>query len=414
MRTIAASGLIALTAMLGVAASTAVAGPATAAQRPAAASPAGAAKAPPPANVLFGVSCVSSKYCVAVGVNENAEESVKGGGALIQTWNGKTWKSVAPKAPKGAMSAQLLDVSCRSVTACVAVGDYLNAGGTGVPLAEIWNGRTWTPTAPATPKGSSGGQLLGVSCAAAKSCVAVGGDFTNSGGAALAESWNGSRWTLSRPPEPKGSVVGELNTVSCTSAAHCIAVGSSSTNTAGFALADAWNGGGWTRMPVTVPANGKEDADLTGVSCPSAKSCVAVGTGTTGLKGGLVSFAEVWNGTTWAAGRISWPKGVSNSFLYGVSCASAKSCLAVGNLDINLNDGGHTGRAGATSWNGKAWTATSVPAPGKGKASLFVGVSCLSAANCLAVGQFGPFNSDEGNGLAGFWNGKRVSLATTP
>ena len=414
MRTIAASGLIALTAMLGVAASTAVASPATAAQRPAAASPAGAAKAPPPANQLFGVSCVSPKFCVAVGLNENAEESVKGGGALIQTWNGKTWKSVAPKAPKGALSAQLVDVSCKSAIACVAVGDYLNAGGTGVPLAEIWNGKTWTPTAPATPKGSSGGQLLGVSCAAAKSCVAVGGDFTNSGGAALAESWNGSKWTVSRPPEPKGSVVGDLNKVSCTSTLHCIAVGSWGTNTAGSALADVWNGATWARLSVPAPAVGKEDADLTGVSCPSAKSCVAVGTGTTGLKGGLVSFAEFWNGTTWATGKISWPKGVSNAFLYGVSCRSAKSCLAVGNLNINVNDGGHTGRAGATSWNGKTWTAASVPAPGKGKASLFVGVSCLSAANCVAVGQFGPFNSDEGNGLAGFWNGKRVSLATTP
>jgi hypothetical protein len=414
MRTIAAAGLIALTAMLGVAASTAVASPATAAPRPAAASPAGAAKAPPPANQLFGVSCVSSRYCVAVGLNENAEESVKGGGALIQTWNGKAWKSVAPKAPKGALSAQLLGVSCKSPIACVAVGDYLNAGGNGVPLAEIWNGKTWTPTAPATPKGSSGGQFLGVSCAAAKSCVAVGSDFTNSGGAALAESWNGGKWTLSRPPEPKGSVVGELNKVSCPSTTRCIAVGSWGTNTAGFALADSWNGTTWARTPVPAPAVGQQDADLTGVSCPAAKSCVAVGTGTTGLKGGLVSFADFWNGATWKTGKISWPKGVSNNFLTGVSCASAKSCLAVGNANINVNDNGHTGRAAATGWNGKAWTATTVAAPGKGKASLFTEVSCLSAANCVAVGQFGPFNSDEGNGLAGFWNGKRVSLATTP
>src|SRR6202012_2053172 len=101
-----------------------------------------------------------------------------GGGALVQTWNGKIWKSVAPKAPKGAHSAMLSGVSCKSLTPPVAVGEYLNAGDATVPLAETWNGRTWTPSAPATPKGSSGGQLVGVSCAAAKSCVAVGGDFT--------------------------------------------------------------------------------------------------------------------------------------------------------------------------------------------------------------------------------------------
>jgi hypothetical protein len=410
MRTIAASGLIALTAMLGVAASTAVASPATAGQLPATASP---AKAPPPANHLFGVSCVSSKYCVAVGVDENAEISVKGGGALIQTWNGKTWKSVAPKAPKGALSAELLGVSCKSATACVAVGVYLDGSGAGVPLAETWNGKTWTPSAPATPKGSGGGQLLGVSCTAAKSCVAVGSFFTESGGAALAESWNGGKWTLSRPPAPKGSVVAELNKVSCTSALHCIAVGSYSSNTAGFVLADSWNGKIWARMSVPAPAIGKNDADLTGVSCPSAKSCVAVGTGTTGLKGGLVSFAEFWSGKTWTTGKISWPKGVSNNFLVGVSCSSAKSCLAVGNLDINVNDGGHTGRAGATRWNGRAWTATNVPAPGKGKTSLFSEVSCPSASACVAVGQLGPFNTDEGSGLAGFWNGKSWKLVTT-
>jgi hypothetical protein len=414
MRTIAASGLIALTAMLGVAASTAVASPATAAQRPAAASPAKTAKAPPPANQLYGVSCASSKYCVAVGLNENAEGSVKGGGALIQTWNGKTWKSVAPKAPKGAQSAELLGVSCKSAVACVAVGLYLNPSGNAVPLAEIWNGKTWTPTAPATPKGSSGGQLLGVSCAAAKSCVAVGSDFTNSGGATIAEAWNGSKWTLSRPPEPKGSVVGALTTVSCPSTVRCIAVGSWGTNTAGFALADSWNGKTWTRTPVPASAVAKQDAALTGVSCPSAGSCVAVGTGATGRKGGLVSFSEFWNGRTWATGKIGWPKSVSNSLLSGVSCRSAKSCLAVGTVDINVNDNGHTGHAAATAWNGKAWTAASAEAPGKGKASLFTAVSCLSATNCLAVGQLGPFNSDEGNGLAGFWNGKRVGLATTP
>jgi hypothetical protein len=411
MRTIAASGLIALTAMLGVAASTAVAGPATAGQIPASAAP---AKAPPPANQLFGVSCVSARYCVAVGVNENAEDSVKGGGALIQTWNGKTWKSVAPRAPKGALSAKLLSVSCKSAGACVAVGVYLDSSGDGVPLAETWNGRAWTPSAPAKPKGSVDGQLTGVSCAAAKSCVAVGDYTTAAGAAALAESWNGSRWTASKPPDPNGFVVADLNKVSCSSAAHCIAVGNADTNTGSFVLADSWNGRTWARMSVPAPASGKNDADLTGVSCPSAKNCIAVGTGTTGRVGGLVSFAEFWNGSTWKTGKISWPKGVSNNLLVGVSCASAKSCLAVGNLDINVNDGGHTGRAGATSWNGKAWTATSVPGPGKGKASLFAEVSCPSAADCVAVGQLGRFNTDEGSGLAGFWNGKSWKLVTTP
>lgn len=413
MRTIAASGLIALTAMLGVAASVTVAGPATATTT---AAPAKAAKAAPPANELFGVSCVSSKHCVAAGLNENAETSVKGGGALIQTWNGKSWSTVAPKAPTGALSATLLGVSCTSTTACVAVGVYLNPSGFGVPLAERWNGRTWTPSAPPRAAGSSFGQLNGVSCTSAKSCVAVGSFGTATGAAALAESWNGSKWTLSRPPAPKGSVVADLNKVSCRSSSYCIAVGSSSTNTADFALAERWNGRSWSRLSVQPPSTGKHETNLTGVSCSSAKSCVAVGTGTAaaGKPGGLTSFAEFWNGRTWTAGKIGWPRGTSNAYLVGVSCPAAKSCVAVGYVNINISDGGRTGRAAAIRWNGKTWSATTVPAPGKGKTSRFNEVSCRAASSCVAVGQLGPFNSDEGSGLAGFWNGKSWKLATTP
>ena len=144
MRTIAASGLIALSAMIGVAASMTVAGPATAAQLPTTAGPAkpaGAArpikpaKAQPPANQLYGVSCPSSKYCAAVGINENAEVSVKGGGALIQTWNGKTWTAGTPARPAGSDGGQLDNVSCRTAGSCLAVGSYYTSAGSAA-LAE--------------------------------------------------------------------------------------------------------------------------------------------------------------------------------------------------------------------------------------------------------------------------------------
>jgi hypothetical protein len=414
MRTIAASGLIALTAMLGVAASMAVASPATAGQTPATASPARAAKAPPPANQLYGVSCVTSKYCVAVGVNENAE--LTGGGALVQRWNGKAWSTAAPKLPAGGRAATLLGVSCKSATACVAVGVYLNKGDDNFALAETWNGRAWTPATPPMPVGTVDAQLSQVSCATAKSCVAVGRFNASTVSGTFAESWNGSKWTLSRPPEPKGSVNAVLDAVSCPSATYCIAVGSNDTFTATFALADVWNGKTWARMSITPPASGTFETGLNAIACTSPKSCVVLGAGvgTSNRPGGLTSFGEHWNGKAWTAGTIAWPKGTSNSYLVGVSCGSAASCVAVGQVDLNINDGGHTGKATAASWNGKAWTVRAVPAPAKGHASVLDGVSCLTAANCLAVGQLGPFNSDEGNGLAGFWNGKRWSLAATP
>jgi hypothetical protein len=64
------------------------------------------------------------------------------------------------------------------------------------------------------------------------------------------------------------------------------------------------------------------------------------------------------------------------------------------------------------TWNGRAWAVTSVPPPGKGKASSFQGMTCLSAANCIVVGQLGPSSSTSGTGLSGFWNGKNWRLVT--
>lgn len=144
--------------------------------------------------------------------------------------------------------------------------------------------------------------------------------------------------------------------------------GTSGSNTAEFALAEAWNGRAWTRTSVQPPASARDDTDLIGVSCTAVKNCVAVGVGDDGAHGGLTSFAELWNGTTWSsAGKISWPKGTSHPYLVAVSCRSAKRCVAVGFIDADLADGGHTGKAAATSWNGNAWTATAVPGPWQGQ-----------------------------------------------
>lgn len=149
MRAIAAAGLLALIAIAGAA------GPAAAGQTPAGRAPADAARpatVPPPASQLYDVSCVSAKDCVAVGVNDNAEANQGGDLALIQSWNGKAWKTVAAPIPKGGLWSSLGGVSCSTASACVAVG-YLDSSDVQVPLAEIWNGRTWTRTSVTPPSG---------------------------------------------------------------------------------------------------------------------------------------------------------------------------------------------------------------------------------------------------------------------
>lgn len=397
MRKIMVPGFAALTAVLGTAVTAVVAGPASA--------------APVPDRTLNGVSCVTSKDCVAIGLDQHAFNGL--GGPLIQAWNGKAWKTVAAKLPAGAIGGDLFSVSCKSATECKAVGFFFTKNSMGLPLAESWNGRTWTPGK--LPSFGGGSDVLGgVSCPTAKSCVAVG-TLESPSSFVLAEIWNGKTWTLTRPALPKGTREAFLSSVSCTSAAFCVAVGqSSSSGGATSLLVEQWNGTHWTRATAVPPVGSTFDASLTGVSCTSAKSCVAVGAGATSKPHHPNGFTEVWNGTKWSAGTIAWPKGTANSALGGVSCSSVSNCMTVGFIDVNVDDIGNTSKAAAASWNGKTWTARAVPPPGRGKASLFDGVSCLSAVSCVAVGQLSPFESTAGSGLAGFWNGNAWKLGTTP
>ncbi len=173
---------------------------------------------------LEAVSCASRWFCMAVDGNGNALR-----------WTGRSWSAPASADPAG----QLTGVSCASPTACVAVdarGNLLR-----------WDGRSWT----AVPLG--GGYLTGVSCAGPDFCAVVG---------------TRGAWTVQASPPGGGGLftrAAGLTSVSCASAASCIAVSS-----AGAVL--GWNGHSWS-APVTVdPAGG----GLTGVSCSAPGACVAI------------------------------------------------------------------------------------------------------------------------------------------
>jgi hypothetical protein len=90
--------------------------------------------------------------------------------------------SAAPASSSPRVEHPLFDVSCASPKYCVAVGyDERADGGDGGPIAETWNGRTWSVTALRLPAGTSGGALFGVACKSQKSCVAVGDAFLKRG-----------------------------------------------------------------------------------------------------------------------------------------------------------------------------------------------------------------------------------------
>jgi hypothetical protein len=383
-----ASALIAVVTVLGAAVTGVL---------PAQAGPA----APPPADrELLGVSCVTARNCLAVGIDRDALKGA--GGPLAETWNGTAWRTAGVRLPRGATTGILDGVSCVSAVRCVAVGSSYDKGsGKEFALAETWNGRAWTPAQLPAPGGADA-SLSGVSCTSGAGCVAVGSYASGGPAAPLAEIWDGRRWTQTRPPASGGGLaISGLDAVSCASPARCVAVGVAVGPP--VAVIESWNGKAWS-MRKGPPLPGDIGAVQTGVSCRSAGSCVAVGFGM--FATATVSLSDIWNGKSWGDVSVPLPGGgMSGSHLYGVSCAAVNRCVAVGTIE-SYTKGGRT--AAAVTWNGKGWAVTSVPAPGKGKDSLFQDVACLSATDCVAVGQASRAGSTNGTGtgLSGFWNGK--------
>jgi hypothetical protein len=336
------------------------------------------------AGEVDGVSCPSPKMCAAVGNSETSSDFE----TFAETWDGSEW-TIRPT--PNASNSDLSAVSCSSPTACTAVGDFVGGGGL-LTLAERWNGTTWTVQSTPNPTGTTRAYFTAVSCPSANSCTAVGA-FTNSAGhqVPLAERWNGTTWMMKTAPNPTGATISQLNGVSCTSAASCVAVGNQGPSNP-TALAEVWDGSSWTIASPTFIA-GLTNAALQGVSCQSATSCTAVGSVFSGAANRRFAIAERWNGTTWTdLGALS-PSGSKLNFLESVSCVTEDDCVAVGTTNRAVSNNGAT--ALTESWDGTSWTFhDAVNAGGAGTTNM-TSVSCPSSLECVGTGFFtGADNND--------------------
>jgi hypothetical protein len=221
-------------------------------------------------NFLLAVSCPSATSCAAVGFAD------KGSGqqvTLAERWNGTTWSLQSTPNPTGT-SIQLTAVSCPSTTACTAVGTF---SGTPGIFAEIWNGSSWTLQNPPVPSGGSSPFLDGVSCTSATACTVVGQYFNAGKQIPLAERWDGTSWSVQTPAVPAGRPQSGFKGVSCAGINSCSAVGfARAGNGKEFMLAEHWNGTTWALQPVEAPA-GTQGGWLNAISCPSLIRCEAVG-----------------------------------------------------------------------------------------------------------------------------------------
>jgi hypothetical protein len=208
-----------------------------------------------------------------------------------------------------------------------------------------------------------------------------------------------------------GTSDGQLTAAHCFALISCVVAGittpATGNTSAESLLLASWNGKAFT--PQQAGAVSLIFGGVAGVSCSSPSHCAVVGVNVNDTSVGTMSaFAEVWNGATWTATKWAGPKGSKMASLFGVSCTSATSCVAVGATGSQ-----RVPHAAALSFNGTRWSVVTVPSAGAGLWAGFEDVSCPKPGHCVAIGQYGKVSAPitaEGKPLAGYWNGKAWKL----
>ncbi len=343
----------------------------------------------------------STPVIVIAGQDTTANAAMPGPPPAVGTW------TVDNSANNGTGDNSLRGMSCASTSSCMAVGSYVDpADGMEKSLAQSWNGTAWTVT-PTPLAGTEDDFFRAVSCATTTSCMAVGSSFHGGVQQTLAERWNGSTWTET----PMIDVNGQdhfMSGVSCPSPTWCVAVGvnrdDSDPDVVYPSLVEQWDGASWRVVDSPNPGSVSE---LTSVSCPSTTFCVAAGS----LQGGDGSNGATvlrWDGTSWTAMDGPAPTNTTLA-ISGVSCVSTTSCKAVGLFGVN---GTGIYATLVESWDGVAWTIEQTLALPGLYSTMLSGVSCTSATSCAAVGlDYGPRSPIS---FVEIWDGANWRIASSP
>jgi hypothetical protein len=322
----------------------------------------------------------------------------------------------------GAAAALLLGTGCAQAAAGSAdpVLRYELAGAAGV-----WGRAIAVPGLAALNKGREAA-VSSVSCPSPGSCAAVG-FYTDGGGhrRGFVVSERNGRWRQAAGVPGLGALnMGgnpEVSSVSCGSPGFCAAVGTyRSHGRQGFVVSE--RNGRWRRA-VQVPGLGAlnkgGNAKVTSVSCASRGSCAAVGFYTDGGGHGqgfvAVERSGVWGRAAGVPGLAALNKG-GGAGVTSVSCGSPGNCAAGGYYASDT-----LGRVEAfvvSETNGSWGTAQQVAAnlnTGPYRDTFVEAVSCASAGNCAAGGQFSKGSGDQAfvvSEVNGTWAAARAVAGT--
>jgi hypothetical protein len=331
---------------------------------------------------------------------------------------------LVPANTTGSGSAALESVACTSVHNCVAGGFYLDTSGVYQSMVATESNGTWgepavinLPSGASTTAAHALTSLDSVACPSVGNCTGVGyyEVGTNNYEAMVETESNGVWAQATKLSLPIGAATGgedaTLQSVSCTSVGNCVATGAY-TDTHGAddyqAMTATETNGTWAQATeVVLPegATGEEGgqtAELESAACPSAGNCVATGTYTDDIGDGQGQAMVVMesNGVWGQAVELTLPSGAltvgggQDAALEGVACTGPGACVAGGYYRGAIG-GGYQAMV-ATSSNGAWGQAIELAPPAEAVAGApnaeISSVSCTSAGNCIAAGDFHDLN----------------------
>ena len=309
-----------------------------------------------------------------------------GGAAVPVSAAAPAWSVVASPSPPSGASGELNAVACPSASTCFVAGDFRDSfDASDVPLVGRLDAGS-TSIVPAARPPSSGvpdGQLLAVACPTSATCFAVGHYYDSiTFPKTLIEQWNGTSWKLVASPNPAGATFSQLSGISCPTATSCFAVGFVTGSADPKTLVERWNGTSWSIVKHQEPRGANK---LAGISCVKTTSCFAVGTTTVPTGSSFPSsvqlaLLEQWNGTAWSVvPSPHLPTSTTTSGLAGISCASVSMCFAVGSFTNFVETETLLER-----WDGKRWAVA--PSLFRSNQNGLGSISCPTTTMCLAAG----------------------------
>jgi photosystem II stability/assembly factor-like uncharacterized protein len=306
----------------------------------------------------FSISCVAgSTFCVALAEVSNAPAY-----AAYVTTNGTTWSEHAVPTDGGTLTA----ISCPSTTDCFVTGSD-GDGASPVYASSTDGGETWSDliNVGSAPFGSTGDDI---DCPTTTTCyiaASTGAGTDGPAGAVFSTTDGGLQWSEMAFPHASQHALGA---VSCVSASTCVAAGSGST------VFTTDGGAKWTQY--SLPGLGSED-NVDGISCLPSGRCVAVS-----VEG--AAWTSENSGVTWATSPDLIPIAPT-----GVDCTDAEHCWVSG-----FWQAGRTDLVWASTDGGLEW----FPQDVAGRSAIPGGIACVSGTRCFAATAGSLWSTSDGGG----------------